>query len=35
LALEVLLLIALNGAGSCLLILGFILPHVWRNSSSC
>ena len=33
LALEVLLM-ALNGAGSYLLILGFIFPHVYLNSSS-
>jgi len=32
-ALDV-LLIALNGAGSYLLILGFIFPHVYLNSSS-
>jgi len=29
------LLIALKGAGNCLLIRGFILPQVERNSSSC
>lgn len=34
LAFEV-LLIALKGAGSYLLIFGFILPQVYLNSSSC
>jgi len=35
LAFDVLLLIALKGAGNYLEILGFIFPHVYLNSSSC